>query len=149
MLDLGPLPAPRLEPKATVHQTLQFLARGRRGAVVVVDGLRPVGIFTERDVLYRLRGGLLVSRQKRKTTQLRDVMSSPVSTIRRQATLYEAIETMDRMAHRHLVVIDRDGNLRGLLTTNDLIHYLTDQFPEDTVNLPPRLHQSYDSAEGA
>ena len=54
LLDLGPLPAPRLTPVATVQQALQFLVRGRRGAIVVVEGLRPVGIFTERDVVYRI-----------------------------------------------------------------------------------------------
>ena len=150
VLDLGPLPAPRLAPGATVRQTLQILSRGRRGAVVAVDDeLVPVGIFTERDVLYRLRGGLLASKEELNKTALREVMSQPPVTIRRQATLLEAIGTMDRLAHRHLVVVDKRGSLRGLLTTNDLIQFLTDQFPEDTVNLPPHLHQRYGSAEGA
>lgn len=149
VLDLGPLPAPRLESGATLHQALQLLSRGRRGAVVVVDKLQPAGIFTERDVLSRLRGSLLVSRKDRKRTPLRSVMSSPVVACRRQTPLIEAIETMSRLAHRHLVVTDRHGDLRGLLTTNDLIQFLTDQFPEDTVNLPPHLHQKYGHAEGA
>ncbi|HXV77346.1 MAG TPA: CBS domain-containing protein, partial [Candidatus Polarisedimenticolaceae bacterium] len=51
VLDLGPLPAPSLEPSATVQQALQALVRGRRGAVVVTRGVEPVGIFTERDAL--------------------------------------------------------------------------------------------------
>ncbi len=51
--------------------------------------------------------------------------------------------------YRHLVVVDRDGELKGLLTSNDLVQYLTDQFPEETVNLPPRLRQQYLSPEGA
>ena len=66
VLDLGPLPAPRLAPNVTVHQALQFLGRGRRGALVAVDGLRPVGIFTERDLVYRLPEGLLTSKDARK-----------------------------------------------------------------------------------
>ena len=149
ILDLGPLPAPSLSSASTVHQALQLLSRSRRGAVVALDDSQPVGIFTERDVLYRLRGGLLSSKDQLKKTPLRDVYSAPVATIRRQATLLEAIQKMDRLAHRHLVAVDRDGNLRGLLTTNDLVQYLTDQFPEETVNLPPRLHQRYTTAEGA
>jgi len=51
--------------------------------------------------------------------------------------------------HRHLVVVDRDGDLKGLLTTNDIVQFLTDQFPEETINLPPRLHQKYETPEGA
>ena len=65
VLDLGPLPAPRLEPSVTVHQALPFLVRGRRGAIVIVEGTRPVGIFTERDVLYRLPGGMFTSPEER------------------------------------------------------------------------------------
>ncbi len=149
VLDLGPLPAPRLEPSVTVHQALPFLVRGQRGAIIIVEDMRPVGIFTERDVLYRLPGGMFASAEERRHTPVRAVMSQPPVTVLRQATLAEAIETMDRLKHRHLVVIDGRGNLRGLLTTNDLVQFLTDQFPEDTVNLPPRLRQQYTSSEGA
>ncbi len=148
VLDLGPLPAPRLAPNATAHQALQFLVRGRRGAIVVVDGLRPVGIFTERDVLYRLPAGGL-RRESREMTPLSEVMSRPPVTIERNASLRSAIETMVEHGYRHLVVVDRAGELKGLLTSNDLVQYLTDQFPEETVNLPPRLHQQYRSPEGA
>ena len=149
LLDLGPLPAPRLEPVATVQQALQFLVRGRRGAIVVVEGLRPVGIFTERDVVYRIPTGLFTSKDERLHTPLRDMMSQPPVTVRRQATLAEAVETMARLQHRHLVVVDRKGELKGLLTTSDIVQFLTDQFPEDTVNLPPRLRQQYHSPDGA
>ncbi|NIM61695.1 MAG: CBS domain-containing protein, partial [Acidobacteria bacterium] len=105
---------------ATLHQALQFLVRGRRGAIVVVDGMRPVGIFTERDVLHRLpatrhdRGG-------RDTTPLSEVMSHPPATIRRSASLRESIELMVEKGCRHLVVVDRAGKLQGLLTSNDVV----------------------------
>ena len=149
VLDLGPLPPPRLAPNATVHQALHFLVRGRRGAIVVLEGSNPVGIFTERDVVYRIPSGLFTSSEQRMRTPLRDVMSSPPVTVRRQAKLLEAVETMHRLQHRHLVVVGREGDLKGLLTTSDLVQFLTDQFPEETVNLPPRLRQQFRSTEGA
>ena len=149
ILDMGPLPAPRLAPNATVHQALQFLVRGRRGAIVVVEGSRPVGIFTERDVLYRLPSGLFTSRDDRNRMPLSEVMSQPPVTVRRSDRLSEAIDSMVREQYRHLVVVNRQGELKGLLTTHDIVQFLTDQFPEETVNLPPRLHQQYRSREGA
>ena len=129
-----------------MHQALQFLVRGRRGAIVAVDGLRPVGIFTERDVLHRLPAGQPGGQD---TTPLSDVMSQPPVTIQRKASLRDAIATMVEHGCRHLVVVDRSGDLKGLLTSNDLVQYLTDQFPEETVNLPPHLHQQYRNPEGA
>jgi len=142
--DLGPLPAPRLEGTATVQQALQFLVRGRRGAIVIVDGSTPVGILTERDVLY----GTAAANDVRRAL-VRDVMSRPVKTVRRQQSLIEAIRVMVGQRCRHLVVVDSNGHLRGLLTTNDLMQFVTERFPEDLVNLPPRLHQRYLSPEGA
>ena len=148
VVDLGPLPAPRLGSRATVQQGLQFLVRGRRGAIVIVDGLRPLGVFTERDVVYRLPDELYTSREQRLRMPLREVMSAPPVTVRRQETLRDAIGKMVDGKLRHLVVVDRHGDLKGLLTANDLVQFLTDQFPEDTVNLPPRLRQVYHTAEG-
>jgi len=149
VLDLGPLPAPRLAPVATVQQALQQLVRARRGAIVVVEGLRPVGIFTERDVVFRIPTELFTSRERRQHTALREVMTGPPVTVRRQVKLAEAVETMARLEHRHLVVVDRQGELRGLLTTSDIVQFLTDQFPEETMNLPPHLRQQFHSPDGA
>jgi CBS domain-containing protein len=149
VLELGSLPAPRLGPGSTLQQALQLLVRARRGAIVVVGrSLEPLGIFTERDVLQRCATEDLGPNARRRTP-IREVMSRPPATIRRQATLLEAIAAMDERRHRHLVVVDRNGVLRGLLTTNDIVQFLADHFPEDVVNLPPRLHQQYRQREGA
>jgi CBS domain-containing protein len=149
VLELGPLPAPRLPRTATVAQGLQHLVRARRGAVVIVDGMQPVGIFTERDVLVRLADGDLGARGPTGQRPLAELMSEPVVTVRRQSTLQDTIALMHRARHRHLVVVDRHGELRGLLTSSDLVQYLADLFPEDVVNLPPRLHQRLDRPHGA
>ncbi len=146
VLDLGPLPAPRLSPSATVSQALAMLSRGRRGAVVAVENETPVGIFTDRDAVERLT---LESRDPDETgLALRERMTAPPVTIRRQASLHEAIEAMVGRRYRHLVVVDRHGKLRGLLTTGDLIQHVTDLFPESVINLPPRLHQVFARPEG-
>jgi CBS domain-containing protein len=117
--------------------------------VVAVEGTRPVGIFTERDVLFRVPEGLFASRESIRRAPMAEVMSRSPLTVRRQATLFDAIQLMVQKGCRHLVVIDRAGDLRGLLTSSDIVQYLTDQFPEDTLNLPPRLHQQYHTPEGA
>ncbi|HXV75059.1 MAG TPA: CBS domain-containing protein, partial [Candidatus Polarisedimenticolaceae bacterium] len=106
-------------------------------------------IFTERDALYRACDGDGVTADRARRTLVREVMSQPVKTVRRQQSLAEAIERMVREGCRHLVVVDRNGALKGLLTTNDLIQFVTERFPEETVNLPPRLHQRYLTPEGA
>lgn len=147
--DLGPLPAPRLAVNATVHHALQMLGRARRGAVVVLDDSHPVGIFSERDVAYRMSGGLFNARSPGRLTPLREVMSQPLTTIRRSDRLSDAIALMVEKDLRHLVVVDDANELRGLLTTADLLQFLTDQFPEQVVHLPPGLRQQFHRPEGA
>ena len=147
--DLGPLPAPRLAVNATVHHAIQMLVRARRGAVVILDALEPIGIFTERDVIYRLGDGLFAGQENHRHTPIREVMTHPVVTVSRNATIAEAIQKMHQEQHRHLVVTDERGELRGLLTSSDLVQFLTDQFPEATVHLPPQLRQQFHHPEGA
>ncbi len=149
VLEMGPLPAPRLANTATLHQALQMLVRGRRGAVVLIDGQRPVGVFTERDVVTRLSQDLLQNPEQRRITPVREVMSFPPVTIRRQQTLAEAMQVMVERNFRHLVLVDREENLRGMMTSGDIVQFVTDLFPEETVNLPPRLRQRFQSPEGA
>lgn len=148
ILDLGPLIAPELPPNATAQQALLHLVRGRRGALVVVEDGHAVGIFTERDVLRNMKDDQFATAEARRSLLLRQIMSSPALTVRRQATLDVAIDIMAKRKHRHLVVVDREGRVAGLLTANDLTQFLSDQYPKETVNLPPRLHQVYRSAEG-
>lgn len=147
--DLGPLPAPRLDVNATVQHAVQMLIRARRGAVIVLTDTRPVGIFTERDIVYRIADGTFSPGGTGRHTPLRDVMSQPLVTAPRSARLSDAMALMVEKDCRHLVVLDGQGELRGLLTTADLVQFLTDRFPEDTVHLPPRLRQEYDRPEGA
>jgi len=149
VLELGPLPAPRLAPTATIHEALQFLVRGRRGAIVLVQKMRPVGIVTERDIIYRLSGELLTSRRERARMPVSRIMSRPPLVVQQQDGLLDALQVMSEKKCRHLVVIDRAGELKGMLTTADIIQFVADQFPEQTVNLPPRLRQHYDRRGGA
>ncbi len=149
ILDLGGLPAPQLPPGATVAEAVRLLVEGRRGAVVVVQDGRPVGIFTERDVLVRLRGSLPDPPGGRGNGPIRELMSPDPATVIPQATFHEAIERMVERGCRHLAIVDAEGVLLGLVTTGDIVQFLSGQFPEETVNLPPRLRQSFGRPEGA
>ncbi len=146
ILDLGTRPAPLLPPEAPVGQAVRALVAGRRGAVVLVEGGRPAGILTERDVVERLRGTIPAGGPP---PAARDFMSTDLATAGRETTLVEALGTMAARGCRHLIVVDGAGGLLGLITTGDIVQFLGDQFPEETLNLPPRLRQSFREPEGA
>jgi CBS domain-containing protein len=80
---------------------------------------RPVGIFTERDVLVRVvAAGLDPNR-----TVVHEVMTQNPVVIRSDMTVNEAMRVITERRCRHLPVIDR-GELRGLISIGDLMSWL-------------------------
>ena len=93
------------------------------GGLVVLDGDRVAGMFTERDILRRV----VAMRRDPAATPVRDVMTSPVAYCRRETTLDECRAVMTEKRIRHLPVVDESG-VCGIVTIGDLMaHEVTDQ----------------------
>jgi CBS domain-containing protein len=128
---------------ATVGQALQLLRAQRTGAVMICEGVKLVGILTERDALRLMASGADFSRP------VREVMSSPPATISSAATVAEAIRTMSEGGYRHLPMVDNDGRPTGVVAVHGIVHYLVDHFPATVYNLPPNPDTSTKEREGA
>jgi CBS domain-containing protein len=103
-------------PAATVLQAALLMNEHRVGALVVVEGGRVAGMFTERDVLKRVVG----ERRDPEATQVADVMTSSVFCCSPDTTVDEARGVMRDRRIRHLPVADADGRLLGLISIGDL-----------------------------
>jgi len=106
---------------------VRTMAQERIGAIAVTEGTRLVGIFSERDLMLRV----VVEKRDPERIYIRDVMTSPVETIRRDSTADDALKVMDEKHIRHLPIIDRDGTLCGMISMRSVLHNkvedLTDQ----------------------
>jgi CBS domain-containing protein len=103
-------------PDATVYEALALMAEKGIGALVVMDGTRPVGLFSERDYA---RNVILKGRASR-DTPVREIMSSPVLCVTPHQPLEEAMALMTEHRVRHLPVI-REGQVLGMVSIGDLI----------------------------
>ena len=103
-------------PSATVLEAAEAMNAHRIGALVVTDGDRVVGIFTERDVLQRVVAG----RRDPESTRVADVMTAEVVCGAPETTAEEARGAMRDRRIRHLPVADGDGRLAGLVSIGDL-----------------------------
>jgi CBS domain-containing protein len=128
---------------ATVGQALQLLRAQRTGAVLICEGVKLVGILTERDALKLMSAGTDFSRP------VREVMSCPPATIPANATVAEAIRIMAEGGYRHLPMVESDGRPTGVVAVNGIVHYLVDHFPATVYNLPPNPRGSTKEREGA
>jgi IMP dehydrogenase len=94
-----------LAPTDTVAAAASLITKRAHGAVIIVDGQKPVGIVTNSDLS-------AVDR----FTQLREVMSAEVLTIAAGAPLDKAYQVLHEGRRKIAPVVDEQGHLVGVLT---------------------------------
>lgn len=106
-------------PDASVADAVRRMNELRIGSLLVLEGERVVGIFTERDVLTRI----VSNRRDPDGTSVRDVMTSRLVTIKLTTTVEEAMVIVTAKRCRHLPVMDGD-QLVGMVSIGDLTRSL-------------------------
>jgi CBS domain-containing protein len=102
--------------EATVLEAAKLMNDRRIGAVVVTDGDKVVGIFTERDILMRV----VAAGASPGETRVSSVMTSPMACCRRDTPLAECKATMTGKRIRHLPVVE-EGRLYGIVSSGDIL----------------------------
>ncbi len=99
----------------TVRTAATRMAEHVCSSILICDGGKLLGIFTERDLLARVVAAGL---DPDKTT-LAEVMTADPDTIEGSEPAIEAIRRMDEFGYRHLPVMDGD-RLLGVISLRDL-----------------------------
>ena len=103
-------------PKTTVREASQLMAKKQVGAVLVVEEGRLLGIFSERDVVFRVVAlGLDPA-----TTPLAQVMTPEPKTIKPNNTFGYAMTLMHENGFRHLPVLE-DGKPIGIVSARSAL----------------------------
>lgn len=100
-----------------VLTTLEVMAEHNVSALLVTDGARIVGIFTERDYT---RKGELEGRTARETL-VRDVMTEDMYTVTTDTSIVQCMALMEKHSIRHLPVVE-DGQLVGIVSIRDVMN---------------------------
>jgi len=138
------LPEPLLVQKgSTLRAAIGMMQSALRPCVLVCDGRRVAGIFTERDILNRLTPG-----PTDWSAPIDGVMTPNPKTLTPEDLVADAIRLMTREGYRHIPLVDAYGLRLGLLSARDILGYLADHFPAEVLNLPPRLDQTLRRMDG-
>lgn len=101
----------------SVRAACQLMAARHIGALLIVEGDRLAGIFTERDALNKvLAGGLDPER-----TTLAEVMVAHPQTITADRPLGHALLMMADGGFRHVPVVDAAGRPLGMVSARDAL----------------------------
>jgi len=92
--------------------------------VVVSNEQRPVGLLTDRDLVVRV---IAECRDPHKTL-VGQVMTQLPQTVREEATIEDALRLMRCGPYRRLPVVGADGRLVGVLSLDDVLDLLAEEF---------------------
>jgi CBS domain-containing protein len=100
----------------SIIEAARDMNRLRIGSLVVVDGNKVVGMFTERDILVRV---VAEGRDPNRLT-VGQVMTAPVVCVTPDTELVECKSMMTTRRIRHIPVVV-DGELIGIVTSGDIM----------------------------
>jgi CBS domain-containing protein len=108
-----------VEPGAPISEVVRLMAANNVGAVVAVEGRRVAGIVTDRDIALKTGAG-----QATPQTPVREVMTKDVVTIWEDQGVYDATQYFVGRGFRRLPIVNRDNQLVGIVTFDDLVSLL-------------------------
>jgi CBS domain-containing protein len=92
------------------------------GAVPVVDGGRPVGILTDRDVALAVANNPELG-----SRPVSEFMNKDLVTVAPDAPLEGVVTTFGEQGLHRLLVVDDAGQLRGIIAWSDLAPHVSDR----------------------
>jgi len=121
-------------PDATVDEAIALMKRHATGCVLVESDGRLVGIFTERDVLFRVAGA---GRDATKTA-VATVMTPDPETLTMDEELAWVLNLMAVGGFRHVPIVDASDRPIAVISMQRIVERLVECFPKAVLNLPPR-----------
>jgi CBS domain-containing protein len=117
----------------TIGEAARVMKERRIGCVLVEEGGRLVGIFTERDILTKLVG----TGYDPAKVQVDAVMTRNPETLTPDDPIAFAMQLMSVGGFRHVPLVDADRRPVGILSVKDIVDYLVEHFPGEVLNIPP------------
>ncbi|MBM3351452.1 MAG: CBS domain-containing protein [Betaproteobacteria bacterium] len=105
-----------VSPDQLVYDALVVLAENRIGAVLVMEGEKLAGIFSERDYAREVR----LKGRSSESTKIREVMTTKMIIASPHDTVDFAMSLLSEKRIRHLPILEND-KLVGLLSIGDLV----------------------------
>ncbi|MSP86790.1 MAG: CBS domain-containing protein [Methylotenera sp.] len=121
-----------IAPHRPVFDALVVLAEYKIGALLVLDGDKLAGIFSERDYAREV----VLKGKSSKTTAISEVMTANVITSKLTDTVEQAMTIMSEKRIRHLPVLD-NGKVVGMLSIGDVV--------KETIDYQQRLIKQLES----
>lgn len=109
-------------PEHMVIEALELMEANNIGAVMVMEGDRLAGIFSERD--YARKG--IIKGRKAKSTPVSEVMTANVFSVSPDMDIEDCMQLFSDKRIRHLPVLDH-GRVVGMLSIGDIVNAIINE----------------------
>ncbi len=127
----------------SVKQAIDYMQKERAGYMVIAEAGKPVGIFTETDVIRKV-----LEQDVDWNRPVKEFMTPSPVVLRPEDTVGEAIDVMGSHRFYHIPLVDEGGNLVNVISVRTLIRFLAEFYPAEVLNLPPVPNQVMETQEG-
>lgn len=105
-----------ITPDTMAYDALELMAKRDIGALLVMDGTRLAGIFSERDYARKV----ILKGKASRTTPAAELMTSPAITAGPEMSLHDCMVLMNGNHVRHLPVVE-SGSVLGVVSIGDVV----------------------------
>jgi len=116
-------PLASVSPDQTVLRALEIMAECDVGALLVLDGKRLAGVFSERDYARKV----ILQGKASKQTKVSEVMTGKVIYVKQDTTIEECMAIMTEKHIRHLPILDSDHQVMGIVSIGDVVKEMINQ----------------------
>jgi CBS domain-containing protein len=102
---------------SSIQEVLEMMVAADVGRIIVTNKEVPVGIFTEKDVMKRV----VNKNSDPRKSLIKEVMTSPIRTVREETHIVEAFGKMYRGKYRHLLVRGKRGKIVGIVSMRRIL----------------------------
>lgn len=119
-----------VEKTESVREAVNLMRSNHVGDVVVVEMCEnasiPVGILTDRDIVVEI----LAEDVDLDAVSVGDVMSYQLVTTSEETKLLDALDLMKEKGVRRLPVVNKQGELQGILSVDDMLELVVEQLSD-------------------
>jgi len=109
-------PLVKVEKGTTTRDAVKIMAKNNVGSVLIFDGDKLIGIFTERDLLEAVAKDEDLGKPVEELGTVGNLV-----TVDEDSPINVAAELMSKHNIRHLIVVDRAGKPIGIVSIRDLV----------------------------
>jgi len=125
-------------PDASVVDVAKLMRDESIGSVIIVEDNKPIGIVTERDLVRRV----LALGRDTSSLKASDICSKPVLTVSEYESIEDAVDLMKEYNIRRLVVVNGEGEVSGIVTTDDIgynLRRLSEELAIEYISMSRRI----------